>query len=139
MKMRMGAAVLAAVGTLLGVAGCAGPSEAARDISAAVPGLEQNWKGVVMRVDDQANVIAVRDAESAEAAWFAIGPNTIMERDGERLSIRQLEQGTPVNVSFEPAVGAERTYRVKVLTGQEAQQVLQEAQQQMRQMPMQEQ
>jgi len=135
----MGAAVLAVVGTLLGVAGCAGPSEAKRDISAAVPGLEQQWKGVVMRVDDQASAIAVREAESADAAWFLISSNTIVERDGERLNIRQLEEGTPVNVSFEPAAGPEKTFRVKVLTGQEAQEVLREARQQMPRMPMQEQ
>jgi hypothetical protein len=136
MKMRMGAAVLVAVGTLLGVTGCAGTSEARRDISAVVPGLEQNWRGVVMRVDDQANAIAVRAVESAEmpqAAWFAIDQTTILERDGERISIMQLEQGTPVKVSFEPAAGAEKTYRVKVLTGQEAQEVLQEARRQMEQ------
>jgi hypothetical protein len=136
MKMRMGVAALAAVGTLLGVTGCAGPQErAARDVRAAAPETAQQWKGVVLQVEPQVNAIAIRSAEDTQvpAAWFALAPDTIMTRDGERVSLMELREGTPVRVSFAPAVGPERAYRVEVLTGEEGQEVLQQAQQRMQQ------
>lgn len=129
---RMKVAVLAAVGVLLGVGGCAGPKEAMSDISGAVPGLEQNWTGIVTEVNPDRNAIAVSVADATEekAAWFAISPQTVMVRDGERVSLGELQEGTPVKVAFEPAPGPERTFRVEVLTGMEAEKVLQQAGQQ---------
>ncbi len=126
--IRMKVAVLVAVGALLGVAGCAGTKEAGRDISAMVPGMEQNWTGIVTEVNRDRNAIAVRATEPAEAtaAWFEISQQTIVERDGARMSLQELEEGTPVKVSFEPAAGPERTFKVEVLTGQEAENVLQQ-------------
>jgi hypothetical protein len=115
----LGAVVLAAV---LGGAGCAGTSEARRDVEAAVPGLSQKREGVVTNVDKDHSRIEVKDANnpSSPEAWFALTPDTKMERDGQMVTWDDLHEGTPVRVSYEPAAGAEKTYKVEILTGEKA-------------------
>ncbi|KFA88933.1 hypothetical protein Q664_37755 [Archangium violaceum Cb vi76] len=123
---RLGAVVLAAV---LGGAGCAGTKEAARDVESAVPGLSQKEEGVVTNVDKDSHRIAVKSVSepSAQEVWFALTPDTKLERDGQRVGWDDLDEGTPVRVSFEPAAGAEKTYKVELLTGQQAEEVKQKA------------
>lgn len=118
----VGAAVLAAV---LGGVGCAGTREAARDVEAAVPGLSQKQEGVVTNVDKDAHRIAVRSVSepAAQEVWFALTVDTKLERDGQRVTWEDIDEGTPVRVSFEPAAGAEKTYKVELLTGQKAEEV----------------
>jgi hypothetical protein len=115
----LGAVVLAAV---LGGVGCAGTSEAKRDVEAAVPGLSQKREGVVTNVDKDASRIAVKavDDPALPEAWFALTPDTKMERDGQMVTWDDLQEGTPVRVSFEPAAGPEKTYKVEILTGEKA-------------------
>lgn len=115
----LGAVVLAAV---LGGAGCAGPKEAKRDVEAAVPGLSQKREGVVTNVDKDHSRIEVKDVNnpSSSEAWFALTPDTKMERDGHLVTWDDLHEGTPVRVSYEPAAGAEKTYKVEILTGEKA-------------------
>ena len=118
----MGAVALAAV---LGGVGCAGPKEAGKDVEAAVPGLSEKREGLVTNVDKNANLIEVKDVDNPAAppAWFALTPGTKLERDGRLVSINDLSEGTPVRVSFEPATGPEKTYKVEVLTGAKADEV----------------
>jgi hypothetical protein len=122
----LGAVVLAAV---LGGAGCAGTKEAARDVESAVPGLSQKQEGVVTDVDKDAHRIAVKTVSepAAREVWFALTPDTKLERDGQLVTWDELDEGTPVRVSFEPAAGAEKTYKVELLTGQKADEVKQKA------------
>ncbi len=122
----LGAVVLAAV---LGGAGCAGTKEAKKDIEAVVPGLSQSREGVVTDVDMDAHRIAVRsvDAPSEPEAWFALSGDTKLERDGQLVSMDELSEGMPVRVSYEPATGPEKTYKVEVLTGEKAEEVRQKA------------
>ncbi|HYO54505.1 hypothetical protein [Archangium sp.] len=122
----LGAVVLAAV---LGGVGCAGTKEAVRDVEAAVPGLSQKHEGVVTNVDKDANRIAVKavDDPSVQEVWFALTPDTKMERDGQMVTWDDIDEGTPVRVSFEPAAGPERTYKLEILTGQKADEVKQKA------------
>ncbi len=122
----LGAVVL---GALLGGVGCAGPKEAARDVESSVPGLSQKSEGVVTRVDKEASRIAVKsvDDPAAPEAWFALTPNTKLERDGRIATWDDLSEGTPVRVSYEPATGPERTYKLEILTGQKAEEVKQKA------------
>ena len=122
----LGAVVLAAV---LGGAGCAGTKEAARDVESAVPGLSQKEEGVVTNVDKDAHRIAVKSVSepSAQEVWFALTPDTKLERDGQLVTWDDLDEGAPVRVSFEPAAGAEKTYKVELLTGQKAEEVKQKA------------
>ena len=122
----LGAAVLAAV---LGGVGCAGPKEAARDVEAAVPGLSQKQEGVVTNVDKDAHRIAVKtvDEPAAQEVWFALTVDTKLERDGQMVTWDDIDEGTPVRVSYEPAAGAEKTYKVEILTGHQADEVKQKA------------
>ncbi|WPB78815.1 hypothetical protein KYC5002_06565 [Archangium violaceum] len=122
----LGAVVLAAV---LGGAGCAGTKEAARDVESAVPGLSQKEEGVVTNVDKDAHRIAVKSVSEpvGQEVWFALTPETKLERDGQLVTWDDLDEGTPVRVSFEPAAGAEKTYKVELLTGQRAEEVKQKA------------
>lgn len=122
----LGVVVLAAV---LGGVGCAGTKEAARDVESAVPGLSQKQEGVVTNVDRDAHRIAVKtvDGPTAQEVWFALTVDTELERDGQMVTWDDLDEGTPVRVSFEPAAGPEKTYKVEVLTGQEADEVKQKA------------
>lgn len=115
----LGAVVLAAV---LGGVGCAGSKEAARDVEAAVPGLSQKREGLVSSVDKDHSRIEVKDANNPNApqAWFALTPETKLERDGQLVTWDDLHEGTPVRVSFEPAAGDEKTYKVEILTGEKA-------------------
>ena len=108
--------------------GCAGTKEAGRDVGAAIPGVWQHREGVVVARDG--NKLAVSDASkpTEPAAWFDLGPDTKIERDGQRVEPDQLSEGTPVRVAFEPATGAEKTNEVQVLTGQKAQEVEQKLQ-----------
>jgi hypothetical protein len=132
MIKRITASALLGAGALAVGAGCAGTSEAKRDVTAAVPMVEQNWKGVVLRVDTQTDRISVRTTDSGEpvqSAWFSIQSDTKVERDGKRVELREIQPGDPVRVGFEPAVGAERAYKVQILTGAEADEVLQKSQQ----------
>lgn len=123
----LGAVVLAAV---LGGAGCAGTKEAARDVESSVPGLSQKDEGVVTDVDKDAHRIAVRSVSEpvGQEVWFSLTPKTKLERDGQLVTWDEITEGTPVRVSFEPATGAEKTYKVELLTGQKAQEVKQKAQ-----------
>ncbi|WP_375767886.1 hypothetical protein NR798_40400 [Archangium gephyra] len=122
----LGAVMLAAV---LGGVGCAGPKEAARDVEAAVPGLSQKQEGVVTDVDKDAHRIALKtvDKPAGQEVWFALTPDTKLERDGQLVTWDDIHEGTPVRVSFEPAAGAEKTYKVELLTGQKADEVKQKA------------
>ncbi|WNG61037.1 hypothetical protein F0U59_44765 [Archangium gephyra] len=122
----LGAVVLAAV---LGGAGCAGTKEAARDVESAVPGLSQKEEGVLTDVDKDAHRIAVKSVSepSGQEVWFALTPDTKLERDGQLVTWDDLDEGAPVRVSFEPAAGAEKTYKVELLTGQRAEEVKQKA------------
>ncbi len=122
----LGAVMLVAV---LGGAGCAGTREAARDVESAVPGLSQKQEGVVTDVDKDAHRIAVRTVNepAAQEVWFALTPDAKLERDGQLVTWDEIDEGTPVRVSFEPAAGAEKTYKVELLTGQKADEVKQKA------------
>ncbi len=123
----LGAVVLAAT---LGGVGCAGTKAAKRDVASAVPGLAEKREGVVTNVDRNANLIEVRDVNnpSAPEAWFAVTATTKLERDGQKVTWDDLHEGTPVRVSFEPAAGAEKTYKVEILTGEKASEVEAKAQ-----------
>ncbi|PTL84204.1 hypothetical protein [Vitiosangium sp. GDMCC 1.1324] len=118
----LGAVALAAV---LGGVGCAGPKEATKDVEAAVPGLAQKREGLVTNVDRKDNRIEVNDVDhpGAPDAWFALSPKTKLERDGQMVTWDDIHEGTPVRVSFEPEVGAEKTYKVEILTGVKADEV----------------
>ncbi|MCY1081765.1 hypothetical protein [Archangium lansingense] len=124
--MVLGAVALAAV---LGGAGCAGTKEAKQDVESAVPGLSQKEEGVVTNVDKDAHRIAVKSVSepAAQEVWFALTVDTKLERDGQIVTWDDLSEGTPVRVSFEPATGAEKAYRVEVLTGLEADEVRKKA------------
>jgi hypothetical protein len=123
MKTRRAVVLLGALSALGFGFGCAGTKEAGKDIGAAIPGVSQHRDGVVVGV--QGNVIAVADAEKPNepAAWFNINADTKVEKDGQRMELSQLSEGQPVRVSFEPATGAEKTYKVEVLSGQKADEV----------------
>jgi hypothetical protein len=118
----LGAVVL---GALLGGVGCAGTKEAAHDVESAVPGLSQKSEGVVTNVDKDGSRIAVMsvDNPAAKEVWFALTPNTKLEREGQMVTWDDLSEGTPVRVSFEPAAGPEKTFQVELLTGQKAEEV----------------
>lgn len=128
MSMRTTWVLLGTLGALGIGFGCAGPKEAARDIGAATPFVSQNRSGVVVGVEG--NTIAVADVENPNepAAWFNIAPDTELEKNGQRVDLGDISEGTPVRVSFEPATGAEKTFRVEVLTGQEGEQLKQKFQ-----------
>jgi hypothetical protein len=114
--------LLSALGSLGVCAGCAGTKEAGQDIQAAVPFVEQTQEGVVMGI--QSDAIAIRSADpNVDAAWFKLQPDTTIERDGQRVSLEDISEGAAVRVDFEPATGAERTFKVELLTGQKAQEV----------------
>lgn len=129
MDRRAMVAGLAALGVVLGAVGCAGTKEARRDVQAIIPGLEQTRVGVVTNIQGQNIAVASVDDPAAPAAWFHIRPETEVAREGQRVDLDMLEEGTPVRVQFEPATGPERAMRVEVLTGAEAEQVRQKAQQ----------
>ncbi len=125
MKTRVRVLGAVVLGAVLGGVGCAGTREAARDIEAAVPGLSEKREGVVTSVDKDGNRIEVKsvDDPAAPTAWFALTPDTKLEREGRLVSLDDISEGTPVRVSYEPATGPERTYRVEVLTGEKADEV----------------
>lgn len=125
MRTRRAVVLLGALGALGFGFGCAGTREAGRDIGAAIPGVSQHRDGVVVGIEG--NVIAVADAEKPRepAAWFNIAADTKVERAGQRMEVSQISEGLPVRVSFEPATGAEKTFKVEVLTGQKAEEVKQ--------------
>lgn len=125
MRTRRAVVLLGALSALGFGFGCAGTREAGRDISGALPGISQNREGVVVGVEG--NAIAVADANQpyGPAAWFSISPDTEVERAGQRMEVSQISEGQPVRVSFEPAIGAEKTFKVEVLTGQKAEEVKQ--------------
>jgi hypothetical protein len=129
MDRRAKAVVLAALAAVLGAVGCAGTREAGRDVQAIIPGLEQTRVGVVTNVQGQNIAVASVEDPAAPAAWFNVGADTTVERNGQRVELGMLEEGTPVRVRFEPATGPERAMRVEVLTGAEAEQVREKAQQ----------
>lgn len=118
----LGAVALAAV---LGGVGCAGTKEAKHDVEASVPGLSQKREGVVTNVDRDGKRIEVKDVDhpTEPDAWFALTPDTKMVRDGQMVTWDDIHEGTPVRVSFEPAAGPEKTYRVEILTGVKADEV----------------
>ncbi|QRN99014.1 hypothetical protein JRI60_08300 [Archangium violaceum] len=122
--MKTGTKILGVVvlGAVLGGAGCAGTKEAARDVESAVPGLSQKDEGLVTSVDKDGNMIAVKSVNnpSAPPTWFALTPDTKMEREGRLVGLDDISEGTPVRVSYEPATGPEKTYKVEVLTGEKA-------------------
>lgn len=123
----MGAVALAAV---LGGVGCAGTKEAKRDVEAAVPGLSQKREGLVVSVDAKRNLVEVNDVNNPAAppAWFALTPGTRLERQGQRVNLNDISEGTPVRVSYEPATGPEEAYTIEVLTGEKADEVRLKAQ-----------
>jgi hypothetical protein len=126
-RMKVLGAVM--LGALLGGVGCAGTKEATHDVESAVPGLSQKSEGVVTNVDKDASRIAVKsvDDPAVPEVWFALTPDTKMERDGQMVTWDDLSEGTPVRVSFEPAMGPEKTYKVEILVGQKADEVKQKA------------
>lgn len=108
----------------LGVAwGCAGPREAVADVEEVVPGLEETRTGVVTEVEEDRIAVTVVDEPMPQPVWFERIESTRVQRGGMALSWTEVTEGTPVRVHFEPATGAERTFRVEVLTGQEAEEV----------------
>jgi hypothetical protein len=128
MRTRKTVVLLGALGALgLGI-GCAGTKEAGKDVGAALPGVSQHRDGLVTKV--QGENIAVADANNPNepVAWFKVGADTKIERDGQRMELSQLSEGTPVRVSFEPATGPEKTSKIEVLTGDKAQEVEQKSQ-----------
>jgi hypothetical protein len=101
-------------------AGCASTKEAAH---AYVP---EKRDGQVVGI--QGNNIAVNDANkpSEPAAWLHVTPDTKIERNGKRVELSEITEGTPVRVSFKTAAGPEEASEIKVLTGSEAQKVQKE-------------
>lgn len=128
MKTRRAVVLLGALSALGFGFGCAGTKEAGKDIGAAIPGVWQHREGVVVGVKGDNVAVADASQPNAPAAWFAISANTKIERDGQRLEVGQLTEGTAVRVSFEPAAGAEKTDKIEVLSGQKAQEVEQKLQ-----------
>jgi hypothetical protein len=128
MTTRKTVVLLGALGTLGFAFGCAGPKEASKDVTAAIPGVSQHRDGVITGV--QGDNIAVADANNPNepVAWFHVDADTKIERAGQRVALNQLSEGTAVRVSFEPATGAEKTSKIEVLTGAEAQQLEQKLQ-----------
>lgn len=123
MTTRKTVVLLGALGTLGFTFGCAGTKEAGKDVGAAIPGVYQHRDGVITGV--QGNNVAVADANNPNepVAWFHVAADTKIERSGQRVELSQLSEGTAVRVSFEPATGAEKTSKIEVLTGDQAQQV----------------
>lgn len=103
-------------------AGCASTKQAAH---AYVPA---NREGQVVAM--QGDNIAVNDAgkPSEPAVWLKVTPDTKIERDGKRVELSQINEGTPVRVSFKTAAGPEQASEIKVLTGAEADKVQRELQ-----------
>ncbi|MCY1020078.1 hypothetical protein [Pyxidicoccus sp. MSG2] len=128
MKSRKTVVLLSALGALGFGFGCAGAKEAGKDVGAAVPGVYQHRDGLVTKVEG--NNVAVADANNPKepVAWFNVGANTKIEREGQRMDLSQLSEGTAVRVSFEPATGAEKTSKIEVLTGDKAQELEQKLQ-----------
>jgi hypothetical protein len=128
MRPRRTVVLLGALGALGFGFGCAGTKEAGKDVSAAVPGVYQHRDGLVTKVEG--NNVAVADANNPNepVAWFNVGADTKIEREGQRVELSQLSEGTAVRVSFEPATGAEKTSKIEVLTGDKAQEMEQKLQ-----------
>lgn len=128
MRPRKTVVLLGALGALGFGFGCAGTKEAGKDVGAAVPGVYQHRDGLVTKV--QGNNVAVADANNPNepVAWFNVGADTKIEREGQRMELSQLSEGTAVRVSFEPATGAEKTSKIEVLTGDKAQELEQKLQ-----------
>lgn len=123
----VGAVALAVV---LGGVGCAGPKEAERDVEASVPGLSQKREGLVTSVDAKNNLVEVNDVNNPAAppVWFVLTPKTELEREGQRVNINDISEGTPVSVRYEPTTGPEKAYKIELLTGQKASEVQLKAQ-----------
>ncbi len=117
-KVMLGVGVAA-----LMLAGCAGTSEAKKDVEGAVAGLEETKEGTI--VDVQQDFIAVQDAEDpqGEPLRFQRTETTDLVRDEEPFSWPQLAPGMPVRVSYEAEAGAEQASRIEILTGSEADEV----------------
>ncbi len=131
MKTRVKVLGMVVLGAVLGGVGCAGTKEAARDVQSSVPGLSHKEEGVVTNVDKDASRIAVKSVNdpAAPEVWFALTPDTRMERDGQMVTWDDFDEGTPVRVSFEPATGPEKTLSLEILTGQKADEVKWKAEQ----------
>jgi len=111
------------VGALLVAAGCAGTSEAKRDVEGAIPGVESTREGMVVEVRQDS--IAVQDAENPDAppVRFQRTEETDLVRNDQPFSWPELSEGMPVRVHYDEATGAEQATRIEILTGAEADEV----------------
>lgn len=117
MKRIILAAGTAAV-VFLGV-GCAGTKEATKDVGAAVPGFSQKGTGVVQEVrENEFSVVGLNG--SPEKVWFSVSPKTEVMKDQQRIEVSQIKQGDAVKIAYESSAGAERAYKVDVLTAGDA-------------------
>ncbi len=125
--MKRGLWVIVAVAAAGLQLACAGTREAMADVRGAIPGLEETESGVVMAVRRDVIAVQLITPEAEKPVLFSRQEGTVVVRDGQPFDWNQLTEGTPVRVSFEPATGAERVFRVEVLTGREAQRVREQA------------
>lgn len=122
MSMRTIGALVAS-GLVVVLSACAGTKEAQKDVEGMIAGAEQTSTGVVVQTDEQQ--IAVKDVKNpeGEAVWFARQTDTELEKDGQPVDWSELTEGTPVRVHFEESTGAEKAFKVEVLTGSEGEKV----------------
>ncbi|MBX5484027.1 MAG: hypothetical protein IRZ16_19560 [Myxococcaceae bacterium] len=112
--------------TSLGV-GCAGTKAAGRDIASEIPGVSHASDGLVQEAsENRISVVGIKDQPGPIS--FQIGTDTRIEKDGQRVALSELKPGTPVRVTWSSSTGAEKAYRIQVLTGGEAAKVRSEAQ-----------
>lgn len=125
--MRRSTLLIAAIAlAATGLYGCAGPKEAVQDVAQATPGLSAKDTGVIEQVEG--NRIAIRSAEKpGGVAWYQRTDDTKITEKDRPLDWANLEEGDAVRVSFESQKGAERLYKLEVLTGGDAAKVREDA------------
>lgn len=105
------------------LAGCAGTSEAGRDVKGAIPGLEDSSEGLVTSVGGQWVEVQLAEDPQGEPVRFQRTEETDLVRNDQPFNWPELSEGMPVRVSYEAKKGAEQAMRVEVLTGAEADEV----------------
>lgn len=115
------------VALLVLAAGCAGTSEAKRDVEGAIAGIEESTEGMVVAV--HGDELEVRSAEDPDAApmRFERTADTDLVRNDRPFSWVELSEGMPVRVHFEAKGGSEQATRIEILTGPEADEVRRKA------------
>ncbi len=96
---------------------CAGTKEATKDVKGAIPGVETTKNGIVQQIRQDRISVRLEEMEYPEPVEFTIAADTVVEREGTPMRLQDLQEGTPVRVHFEPAIGPERAFKIEVLPG----------------------